>query len=72
MPLVEAVRAIHLPADREELERARRRFVFQELFVLQLALAIRAQRAAQRCRRSPLPADAPRSTPASAGCFRSS
>jgi ATP-dependent DNA helicase RecG len=41
MPLVDAVRAIHRPADRAELERATRRFVFQELFVLQLALAIR-------------------------------
>jgi len=41
MPLVDAVRAIHRPADREELERARRRFVFQELFVLQLALSLR-------------------------------
>jgi ATP-dependent DNA helicase RecG len=41
MPLVEAVRTIHQPADRESLERARRRFVFQELFVLQLALSIR-------------------------------
>jgi ATP-dependent DNA helicase RecG len=41
MPLVEAVRAIHHPADRQQMERARRRFVFQELFVLQLALSIR-------------------------------
>src|SRR4029079_8592699 len=41
MPLVDAVRAIHRPADREEMERARRRFVFQELFVLQLALSLR-------------------------------
>lgn len=41
MPLVEAVRAIHQPSDREEMERARRRFVFQELFVLQLALSMR-------------------------------
>jgi ATP-dependent DNA helicase RecG len=41
MPLVDAVRAIHQPADREELGRARRRFVFQELFVLQLGLSIR-------------------------------
>lgn len=41
MPLVEAVRAVHQPSDREEMERARRRFVFQELFVLQLALSIR-------------------------------
>jgi ATP-dependent DNA helicase RecG len=41
MPLVEAVRTIHHPVDREAMERARRRFVFQELFVLQLALSIR-------------------------------
>jgi ATP-dependent DNA helicase RecG len=41
MPLVEAVRAIHQPSDREAMERARRRFVFQELFVLQLALSMR-------------------------------
>jgi ATP-dependent DNA helicase RecG len=41
MPLVDAVRAIHKPADREMLDAARRRFVFQELFVLQLALSIR-------------------------------
>jgi len=41
MPLVEAVRAIHQPSDRDEMERTRRRFVFQELFVLQLALSIR-------------------------------
>jgi ATP-dependent DNA helicase RecG len=41
MPLVAAVRAIHRPADRAELDLAIRRFVFQELFVLQLALSIR-------------------------------
>ncbi|RIK86219.1 MAG: ATP-dependent DNA helicase RecG [Planctomycetota bacterium] len=41
MPLVEAVRAIHAPTDRDQMQRARRRFVFQELFVLQLALSIR-------------------------------
>jgi ATP-dependent DNA helicase RecG len=41
MPLVDAVRTIHQPADREQLQQARRRFVFQELFVLQLALSIR-------------------------------
>ena len=57
MPLVEAVRAIHLPADRDELEQARRRFVFQELFVLQLALSIR--RSEQRGLPAyPLPVDA--------------
>ena len=49
MPLVEAVRTIHRPVDHDQLDRARRRFVFQELFVLQLALSLRRseQRAAK-------------------------
>lgn len=37
----EALPAIHFPPDHATLEKARRRFVYQELFVLQLALAIR-------------------------------
>lgn len=41
MPLAEAIPAIHSPQDAEQLERARRRFVFQELFVLQLAVVAR-------------------------------
>jgi ATP-dependent DNA helicase RecG len=41
MPLAEALPAIHSPRDADELERARRRFVFQELFVLQLAVVAR-------------------------------
>jgi ATP-dependent DNA helicase RecG len=41
MPLVEALPAIHSPYDAQQLERARRRFVFQELFVLQLAVVAR-------------------------------
>jgi ATP-dependent DNA helicase RecG len=41
MPLAQALPAIHQPADAEELVRARRRFVFQELFVLQLAVVAR-------------------------------
>jgi ATP-dependent DNA helicase RecG len=44
--LADAIRGIHLPADQQELDRARRRFVFQELFVLQLAVSTR--RAQQR------------------------
>lgn len=43
-PLVRALPAIHFPDSWEDLERARRRFVYQELFVLQLGLAIRRQR----------------------------
>lgn len=41
LPIAEALRAIHQPEDQESLDRARRRFVFQELFVLQLAVSIR-------------------------------
>jgi ATP-dependent DNA helicase RecG len=41
MPLAEALAAIHAPANAEELARARRRFVFQELFILQLAVVAR-------------------------------
>jgi ATP-dependent DNA helicase RecG len=41
MPLAEALPAIHSPQDPAQLERARRRFVFQELFVLQLAVVAR-------------------------------
>lgn len=41
MGLADAIRGIHQPATQEELTRALRRFVFQELFVLQLALSTR-------------------------------
>jgi ATP-dependent DNA helicase RecG len=38
-PIAPALRSVHFPADREDLATARRRFVYQELFILQLALA---------------------------------
>jgi ATP-dependent DNA helicase RecG len=41
MPLAEALPAIHSPQNADQLERARRRLVFQELFVLQLAVVAR-------------------------------
>jgi ATP-dependent DNA helicase RecG len=41
MPLAEALPAIHSPTDAETLARARRRFVFQELFILELAVVAR-------------------------------
>jgi ATP-dependent DNA helicase RecG len=41
MPLAESLPAIHAPQNAEELARARRRFVFQELFILQLAVVAR-------------------------------
>ncbi len=40
-PIAEAISGIHFPKNREVLNRARRRFVFQELFQLQLALEVR-------------------------------
>jgi len=44
--LRQALPEIHFPRDAESLRRARRRFIYQELFILQLALAIkRAQQA---------------------------
>ena len=48
-PLREALPEIHFPKDHERLDEARRRFVYQELFILQLALAKR--RAARRGKR---------------------
>ncbi len=54
-PLNDAIRNIHQPADQEALDAARRRFIFQELFVLQLAVSTR--RAQQRSLPAPpLPA----------------
>jgi ATP-dependent DNA helicase RecG len=43
-PIRQALPQIHFPDDRESLDRARRRFVYQELFVLQLALAVKRRR----------------------------
>jgi ATP-dependent DNA helicase RecG len=40
-PIAEAVRHIHFPPDHQALARARRRLVYQELLVLQLALALK-------------------------------
>ncbi|MDO4630048.1 MAG: ATP-dependent DNA helicase RecG [Planctomycetia bacterium] len=41
LPIAEAIEGVHFPKNREMLDRARRRFVFQELFQLQLALEVR-------------------------------
>ena len=49
VPLREALGQIHFPAGRETLDRARRRFVYQELLILQLGLAVK--RHEQRSRR---------------------
>jgi len=51
-PMARALPQIHFPGDRQSLTRARRRFVYQELFVLQLALALR-RRQQDDARRAP-------------------
>ena len=43
MPLRRALPEIHAPESRQALEEARRRFIYQELFILQLALVLRRQ-----------------------------
>ena len=43
LPIAEAVRSIHLPKTEEEANHARRRFIYQEFLLLQLALAVRRQ-----------------------------
>ncbi|MBI1899604.1 MAG: ATP-dependent DNA helicase RecG [Planctomycetia bacterium] len=43
LPIDQAIRLVHFPETQEQLADARRRFVYQELFVLQLALALRRQ-----------------------------
>ena len=55
-PIHAALPQIHCPSDRASLDQARRRFVFQELLVLQLALAIRRSRLTQQSRAFPVPA----------------
>ncbi|HVX12812.1 MAG TPA: ATP-dependent DNA helicase RecG [Pirellulales bacterium] len=41
MPIRRAIHTVHVPADRAELADARRRLIYQELLVLQLALALK-------------------------------
>jgi ATP-dependent DNA helicase RecG len=55
-PIDRTMQAIHAPADRNELEKGRRRLIYQELFVLQLALAMK--RHDQRSRRNAPPLEA--------------
>ena len=51
-PIRQALREIHFPSSKDSLERARRRFIYQELFILQLALAMKRYRQ-QAGRRAP-------------------
>ncbi|MBM4091386.1 MAG: ATP-dependent DNA helicase RecG [Planctomycetes bacterium] len=58
LPVGRALRAIHGPRDRADVRRARRRFVYQELLVLQLALALRRWNLQLKSRALALPATA--------------
>jgi ATP-dependent DNA helicase RecG len=53
-----AIQAIHRPQDRDQLQTARMRFVFQELLVMQLALAIRRRQLTTELRAPTLPTSA--------------
>ncbi len=57
-PIRAALPQIHQPRDQASLEQAKRRFIYQELFVLQLALAIRKWRLTHHRRAPALPASA--------------
>ena len=52
-PLQRALPQVHFPDDRAALDNARRRLVYQELFILQLALAVKRRRQ-QALRRAPV------------------
>jgi ATP-dependent DNA helicase RecG len=54
-PIAQALAAIHFPTDHEALAQARRRFIYQELFILQLGLAIRRQQYRTQARAPQLP-----------------
>ena len=56
VPVRDAIRGVHAPRDRADLEQARRRLVYQELLVLQLALAMKHDE--QRARRTAPPLEA--------------
>lgn len=58
LPIQTALTQIHAPRDTASMEQARRRFIYQELLVLQLALALRKQQRSARSQTPPLPINA--------------
>ncbi len=48
LPINEAFRAVHFPKNYEELDRARRRFIFEELFLFSLGMQKSAEKRALR------------------------
>jgi len=57
-PLRKALPEVHFPSDRDSLSQARRRLIYQELFILQLGLAVRRQQQRRQGKAPPLPASA--------------
>ncbi|MDR2761703.1 MAG: ATP-dependent DNA helicase RecG [Planctomycetaceae bacterium] len=57
MPIADAVKAIHFPSDKQQIIYAKRRFVYQELFILQLGLAIRRLQHRTKLKATPLPSN---------------
>ncbi|GHT34139.1 ATP-dependent DNA helicase RecG [Planctomycetales bacterium] len=57
LPVAEAVREIHFPKDNASMLWAKRRFVYQELFILQLGLAVRRYQHRIQLKAVPLPVD---------------
>jgi len=57
-PIHAALPQVHTPTDEESLQQARHRFIYQELLVLQLALALRRHQLTTHCRATALPATA--------------
>jgi ATP-dependent DNA helicase RecG len=57
LPIAEAVKAIHFPPDKPTQLWAHRRFIYQELFVLQLGLAVRRLQHQTRLKATPLSVD---------------
>ncbi|MDR1485560.1 MAG: ATP-dependent DNA helicase RecG [Planctomycetaceae bacterium] len=55
LPIANAVKSIHFPSDRKVMILAKRRFVYQELFILQLGLAIRRLQHRTKLKATPLP-----------------
>ncbi len=58
LSIADALRQIHAPTDNEHLEQARRRFIYQELFFMQLALGLRRHKLQIEQRSPALPATA--------------
>ena len=58
LPIATAIREIHLPSSREMITAAHRRFVYQELFMLQLALRMHRRQQREARAAAPLVVDA--------------